>query len=244
MLLTANDLLHEFKPATVYTHSDEITLIFGTQSIKQNGEYTEHIFGGRVDKLLSLVSSFASVAFYKHLNIINAMEVKNDKDIGEYITADLTKSINTCSNTPTFDARLIVFPEGKEYEIVNHMLWRSRGDCTRNFIQLYAEKYIGKKNIHKKNTTDRLALLTERGVDLSGNSEYKVDFAMKHGIFLKTDNDDMIKTVFFVFKNLKYSEEMYEFLTEKFNVAEFNSELDSNVLIYSSYNYKSLFNII
>jgi tRNA(His) 5'-end guanylyltransferase len=42
MLLTAKDLMYEFKCSTVYTHSDEITLIFN------NDAKNECIFGGNI----------------------------------------------------------------------------------------------------------------------------------------------------------------------------------------------------
>jgi tRNA(His) guanylyltransferase len=239
MILVANDLLHEFKPSTIYTHSDEIILIFNKQYIKRKDIYTEHIFGGRVTKLLSLIPSFASVVFYKHMrnikNIDNYFQEQN-----QYILSNLTQCKNTCKNTPTFNANILVFPEGKEYEIVNYILWRSQGICTRNFIQLYAKKYIGKKYISNINTLERLDILKERGIDLSGNSEYKVDFGLKHGIFIKFNNNDTFKTQFYVFKNIKYSEEMYRFLTEKNNVLN----IDNNILIYTSLNYKILFDIV
>jgi tRNA(His) 5'-end guanylyltransferase len=251
MLLVANDLLHEFRPSTVYTHSDEITLIFNAQDISQNGNYNEHIFGGRTDKLLSLIPSFASVCFSHHLAELGPVfgPVIYD-EMNSHHTCYVYKSLikpSTCSQVQIFDARLLVFPDDKFHEIVNHMMWRSKGDCTRNFISLYCEKYIGKKQIQYMQKDQRLNELKTLGFDLSGNGQYKVDFAMKHGVFMKLNNDDIIKTVFFVFKEYEYSDEMYYFLTEKYadfiTSCETDDFFNDDVLVFDSLNYKELFSV-
>ena len=138
MIQTCHDILHEFRPTTIYTHSDEITLIF-KNAISDNGIIHKHLFGGRTFKIISLISSYASVRFNHNMNI-----TKN--------SSEFVGSVNVNQN-PTFDARIIVFPE--EYEILNHMIWRSKGDCTRNFISMFAEKYISKKSIKHLKTNER-----------------------------------------------------------------------------------------
>lgn len=184
MIYTAYDLLKEFNAQTAYTHSDEITLIFKQQCINSRGELNEHMFNGRVVKILTLISSYASVVFNKHIN-------------------KLYPDCNPDKNA-IFDARVIVFTNN--YEISNHMIWRSRFDCVRNFISLYAETYIGKKNIYKLSVKDRLDSLSKIGCYICDTDEnFYVDYSMKHGIFIKKHN-------FYIFRNLKFSDTLYNFL--------------------------------
>lgn len=189
MLKTSTDLLHEFNVATVYTHSDEITLVFPAQKLLKDCKYSEHLFGGRVSKILSVVPSYASACFYKHIS----------------------SSIKESNNIPHFDARLIVFPIKNTYEIVNHMIWRSKVDCTRNFVSMYAQKYIGNKNIENMNTFERIKILkNEYGIDLDND----VDYGMKHGVFMKKNFDktnNINNTMYYIFRNIKFSNDMLTF---------------------------------
>jgi len=59
MVLTMNDLIIEFSAQTGYCHSDEITLIFYKLINKNENDIKNkvHIFNGRSDKLISLISS-------------------------------------------------------------------------------------------------------------------------------------------------------------------------------------------
>lgn len=186
MILTAETLQKQFKCATSYTHSDEITLIFNHPN-----QESEHLFGGRVDKLLSLTASCAGSAF-----LYNLMSFFGDK-------------LNY-KEPHMFDARLVVFPPEKEYEIVNYMIWRSKGDCTRNFIAMYAEKYLSKKTIVGMTKEKRLEALKELGYDLDLET---TNFALKHGVFIKYDRSTK-KHNYWVFKNVKFNPEIYQFLTE------------------------------
>ncbi len=186
MIETAIALQNEFKCATAYTHSDEITLIFNKPNID-----SEHLFGGRVSKLISLTASCASSAF-----LYNLMTFYGDKL--DY------------SEPRMFDARIILFPPEKEYEIVNHMIWRSKGDCTRNFISMYSEKFLGKKQVQGMPNETRLKVLRELGHDLNSST---TNYALKHGAFIKYDKETKSQ-VCWVFKNISFSLDMYKFLTE------------------------------
>jgi tRNA(His) 5'-end guanylyltransferase len=189
MVLTAQNLQKEFKCSTAYTHSDEITLIFDKSKIK-NG--TEHLFGGRVFKLISTTASCASVSFLNNLR-----KLYGDDKLGHDIN-------------PTFDARVIVFPIGKEYEIVNHMIWRSKGDCQRKFIAMYSEKILGKKYVHGMLNETRIKVLKELGLDINSPN---MNFPLKHGVFIKFDRSTMDYT-YWVFKNISFSMDLLKFFTE------------------------------
>lgn len=77
------------------------------------------------------MSGYCSVRFNYHLHkIINSEENQKLYD-PHYI--EKINLMRAC-----FDARLVAFPADKEYEIVNHMIWRSIFDCERNAVSTYA----------------------------------------------------------------------------------------------------------
>jgi tRNA(His) guanylyltransferase len=200
MIKTCHDLLHEFKPTTVYTHSDEITMIFNN-TVSDNGVNYPHIFGGRVFKILSLVSSFASVRFNNNLKL-------------PITPSDFSKKVSIIHN-PTFDARIIVFP--KDHEIVNHMIWRSKYDCYRNFVGMYAQKYMSHKKLNNMSTNDRIQYLKVYDIFLDTDDNY-IDQSLKYGLFMKlhiSQNTTDNLTSFYIFKNINYSENLYDFLLAK-----------------------------
>lgn len=235
MLLTANDLLREFHCSTVYTHSDEITLVFSSLSTEQG----QHIFGGRTFKLLSIIPSFASSVFMCHFaEELLKIGVKFASDVSETNTETATDALThkICNgtklhSTPTFDARIIVFPEHHEYEILNYLIWRSKWDCVRNFVSLYAQAYL-KGSTEGIPTSERIKKLKEIGHDLDSET---TDFAMKHGVFLKCFDR---KTVFHVFKNIGFSTELLDFLIRK---ESHTIPENTNVIKYTSNEYRSLF---
>jgi tRNA(His) 5'-end guanylyltransferase len=236
MLFTANDIMREFKCASAYTHSDEITLIFNNPNPE-----SQYIFDGKVFKLLSLIPSFASVSFMEH--IYQETNYDSKKKSINSINSNICDHLNNSFNSeikPTFDARIIVFPENKDYEIVNHMIWRSKCDCTRNFISLYAETFIGKKAIQNMSNLERIEILKERGYDLNSD---EIDYSLKHGTFLKynSENDEV---EFYVFRNIQYSDDFYKFLTSKQNYYLSQDQMIYfKALSYNHNNYELLFNL-
>ncbi len=237
MILVATDLLHEFKAATVYTHSDEITLIFAPTFT--DGEANEYIFKGKVFKILTAISSFASVSFFNRMTQEFKFTVKPTD------TFDMVR-FTKHERLPTFDARLIVFPKEKEYEITNHMIWRSKADCTRNYVSAFAEKYIGKNELNNLSTKQRIEKLkTEHEIDL--NDQNMIEIEMKHGVFMKRSNN-LLRTSYFVFQNLQFSNELYTFFLNSAKLNDYiffaNSKQmfdEMKTTIYDSTNINNLF---
>jgi tRNA(His) 5'-end guanylyltransferase len=157
MRLTACDLLTEFNPTTAYSHSDEITLIFPavmtTEKYENNtSPISEHEFNGKVFKLLTLTASFASVRFTYHLK--NQLEKSQSSCYEHYFGNNW--------NTLTFDARIMTFPKEKQNgEMLNHMIWRSKQDCYRNFVSMFAEKHFSTKVMDGMSTKQRVDKLKE-----------------------------------------------------------------------------------
>lgn len=183
MCKTTVDLVEEFDVQTGYTHSDEITLIFDSKCSKQEYEsflsgvidkkdLRIHLFDGRIQKILTLLSSFCSVRFNYHLDkLIEPIENKYEAEFVELIK----------SHRQMFDARILKFNESLKYEILNHQIWRSIHDCERNAIQTYAHTYFGPKKIMGKNCYEMIKMLEEKNVFWNTN----IPMFIKHGIYCK-----------------------------------------------------------
>jgi tRNA(His) 5'-end guanylyltransferase len=196
MCLTMRDLVQEFEAQTGYTHSDEITLIFDAKcSELEEFEYLEkkinndeqennkhktkinelsnHMFRGRIQKILSLTSSFCSVRFNYHLsNLIEPIKSNYDDKF-----VDLIKS-----HKQMFDGRIIIFDESRKHEILNHQIWRSIQDCERNAISTYAHTYFGSKKIMNKTCKDMIQMLKDEN-NLSWDAD--IPLFIKHGVYCK-----------------------------------------------------------
>jgi tRNA(His) 5'-end guanylyltransferase len=213
MRLTSCDLLTEFKPTTAYSHSDEITLIFPAVMTTENYEnkvppVSEHEFNGKVFKLLTLIASFTSVRFT--YNLKNQLE-KSQSSCYEYYFGNNW-------NTLTFDARIMTFPKEKQNgEILNHMVWRSKQDCYRNFVSMFAENHFSQKIMDGMSTKHRVdKLKEEKGVDLTIND----NIDMKYGVYVKKmqhkDHDQsQSKIIYFSLPELQYTDDYINLLINK-----------------------------
>lgn len=157
MARTASDLIAKFNCQTIYVHSDEISLIFAAVTTENDPEASkhEHIYGGRVEKIISLIPSYASVRFCHNLaEAINS-------ETNEYVKVSYSKVIELLeSSNIMFDGRLFTVPEN--YEVSNYLLWRSCNDCYRNCISGYAQAYESHKSLNNLTTKNRIKLLIEK----------------------------------------------------------------------------------
>lgn len=186
MSLTMRDLVKKFEAQTGYTHSDEITLVFNSKCTDEDyqlvlsgqiepTQINYHTFDGRVQKLLTLTSSYCSVRFNYHLEktICNEVSTGNFKYDESFV--DLVKA-----HEQMFDARILKFSNDKIHEILNHQIWRSIHDCERNAIQTFAYTNIGSKKILNKNCTQMTQMLSEIGINWNNIPTF-----LKHGIYCK-----------------------------------------------------------
>ena len=178
MGLTTMDLVKKFDAQTGYSHSDEITLIFNQRCTKE--KYEElceigdkniipiHLFDGRVQKNITLISSYCSVRFNYHLaNLMNETDLIYDEKFIEIIN----------SHEQIFDARIIKFSQENIHEILNHQIWRSVHDCCRNAISTYAYTHFGSKKIMNKNSSQMIEMLSS--IDILWDD---VPIFIKHGL--------------------------------------------------------------
>ena len=138
--LTTEALVERTAAIVGFCQSDEITLISGPAS---EGDSKNHLYGGRCQKIASILASFASVRFNQYLS-----ELKN----------------TTERSNGFFDARVFSVQDWETAGEV--LLWRHRFDCRRNALHSIAQAHYPHKAIENqpiKDVIDRL--LKEKGID-------------------------------------------------------------------------------
>lgn len=137
-LMTAMDELTKelisFSGAVLgYTQSDEITLVLA----KKSREY-EPFFNGRVQKLSSVLASFATATFPKYF--------QNEGKVA------------------LFDCRVFSVPTLSE--ATNCLLWREM-DATRNSVQMAARSVYSHKECENKNAPQLQEMLFAKGINFN-----------------------------------------------------------------------------
>ncbi|AAV50531.1 putative tRNA(His) guanylyltransferase [Acanthamoeba castellanii mimivirus] len=213
MVMTTIDTINKFGARTGFTQSDEITLIFDKaipDDFKKHITYN-HLFNGRVSKLLSIVSSYVSVRFNHHFRLLTS----NLTNIYSQETLELING-----GTAIFDARILEFDENNKYEMLNHLIWRSVKDCYRNAVQTYAHHIFGPAKIKYLNREQMIQLIEENTNIVWSN----IPLWQKYGVIIKkqlikTDNvkNSVITSSFKVFSlKLSYNDTMLKFLFDKY----------------------------
>lgn len=142
-----------------YTQSDEISFIIINFDKLEKTPW----FDNRINKLISISSSIASVKFNEILKRkvkeeydarLNSNDCR-DKDLEEY------KIYEKKFGQAYFDARAYVIP--KE-DIINYLYWRE-WDGIRNSVQSVGYTYFSQKELLNKNTNDIIELLKGKGIN-------------------------------------------------------------------------------
>lgn len=127
-----------------YTQSDEISLIFRKANI-----LSETYFAGRIQKICSILASFAT-AHFNHLMSFSPIREK-------------------VTGLPLFDCR--VFNITNDSEAKNYLIWRQR-DATRNSIQMAGQAYFSHNELHKKSCSDIQEMLHTKGMNWNNYPEF------------------------------------------------------------------------
>ncbi len=128
-----------------YTQSDEITLILFSDNPKR-----ELYFGGRIQKLCSVLASMATM---RALNCRHLLpEIARNRDI-------------------MFDCRAFQVPTTQLATLC--VLWRVQ-DAYRNAVNSVSQANFSHKQLMQKNSNDKLEMLREVGVDLAKFSTYNI----------------------------------------------------------------------
>jgi len=179
MILTMNDLMMKFLPVTGYAHSDEITLVFKSACTKEEYDTktnkSTHAFDGKVQKLDSLLAGYCSARFNFHItNLVNQHKTEYPQELVDKVNL----------HEAHFDCRIILFPDDKEHDVVNLLLWRSVMDCHRNAVSTYARHFFGNKKVNGMHSGKMIELMEE---EKSFNWEKDVPLFYKHGVYAKKE---------------------------------------------------------
>mmetsp|Transcript_6421 Transcript_6421/g.8834 ORF Transcript_6421/g.8834 Transcript_6421/m.8834 type:complete len:436 (+) Transcript_6421:233-1540(+) len=172
MVLTSRDLLKYFPAATcAYVQSDEITLVFPSAQSDLNKKVlnpqTSMIHGGRLQKLSSISSGFASVRFNCHITRLltspsptpSTPHAEEHQGDGMETSASSATSSLCQELSPHFDCRVFNVPDATEAS--QNVLWR-QDDCLRNSMILLAQQHLTPKELHKVSSRDAIRLLLSK----------------------------------------------------------------------------------
>lgn len=171
MLLTTKDLVERFSAYTGYVASDEITLVLPKMlNTVSNIESNVHIFGGRVQKIVSIVSAYCTIRFNYHLN--EFINQETDLNRKEFLKSKLFLAY--------FDAR--VFSIETAEEVLNAVIWRQR-DYERNSKGSFAHAYCSHKSLLNKNSQEQIEFCFET----TGNKWEYIKDGYKYGNIVKRE---------------------------------------------------------
>lgn len=157
MIDTTKHLVKETNASIGYTQSDEITLIWFQRSEKQ----TEHIFGGKVSKINSIVASIASAAFNHYI-------------------AQHAPTIYSGKGLAYFDCRAWSVPN--DLEASNAFLWRVQ-DAKKNSISCLYRWTLGHSSMHGLSGKQMIEKLKEdANVDWS-----QLPAKWRYGVFIRRE---------------------------------------------------------
>lgn len=159
----SKDIIKEFNAKYIYTFSDEINILL------------ENIpFNGRIEKIDSIMASYATSSFSKHL-------FKNEELFKKSMESDILAS---------FDSRIIMTHQNIE----NYFKWR-QDEAWRNCINSYAQALLNKTHtskqtaqiLYKLSKKDIHDLLYENGINIAhvptwqrrGIAVYKEKYEMR-----------------------------------------------------------------
>lgn len=179
---TTKDLVEKFGATVGYVQSDEITLIFPPVFSEKDEKITNNqIFGGRTQKMASLIASFASIRFnywletqYK-FNVYSKIEFKGDNDRTEY-----NNMIKSKLGTAFFDARVFGVPTKEDAFLA--VMWRFR-DAVKNSKSMFAQAYCSHKSLLNKTGDEQIAFCLSE----TGNNWHDVEDRFRFGIFYKKE---------------------------------------------------------
>lgn len=150
---TSRALMEEFKAVVAYSQSDEITLILEPDD--------NLIYSGRIQKITSLMASFASMTFNR---LIQEEMINIDLDFveGKYAKypEDKITFLKSKAGKAFFDAR--VFQVDSDTEAFNSLLWRTF-DCKRNSKNVFAQSILSHKQCQNKTSDELVQLCAELG---------------------------------------------------------------------------------
>lgn len=174
---TSADLLQRFNPLTVYYESDEISLIFNACPMQESTEKhpREHMYSGRVQKLVSVMASYTAAKFNKYINEEDWSDIQN-----EHVRTRIA------AHSAYFDGRAFSVPN--EFAAMASVYWRHRYDTLKNATLTYALSYYPQNAILGKSPSElRILMQNEKNWDLFNQAPKNIIY----GTFLKKELYDL-----------------------------------------------------
>lgn len=148
--LTTIALMERTASTVGFCQSDEITLISGPATA---GDSKNHLYGGRTQKIASILAGFASVRFNHYLKELRPPQILDHL---------------SPSQLGFFDARVFSVPDWLTAGEV--LIWRHRFDCRRNALHSIAQAHYPPKSIEGQPIKEVIDhLLEERGINAYTN---------------------------------------------------------------------------
>ncbi len=137
MVETTRRLVEETNACIGYTQSDEITLVFYSDS-----EKSQVFFDGKIAKMHSVIASMCTAYFNE------IAKTQFDCDLPD--------------NPAIFDCRVFQVPTLEE--AANAVLWRER-DATKNSVSMATRSYYSHKEMMNKNSSEMQDMLMDKGIN-------------------------------------------------------------------------------
>lgn len=153
MMSSAKALCEEISTARfAYGQSDEISILL----IDYENLQTQQWFGGKVQKIVSVASSFLTAHFNSSLYEISKA-ISNDyypHPLGQTSDEIWQKKVGKA----TFDARVFSIPKD---DVINYFVWRQK-DAVRNSVQALGQYYFSHKELMNKNCDEIQEMLWQK----------------------------------------------------------------------------------
>jgi tRNA(His) 5'-end guanylyltransferase len=160
MISAATSLLNDLTPIVAYVQSDEITICWNIAPDSK----AEYPFGGRIQKLASVLASIATNGFNEKARRV------------------LPQKPPAC-----FDARIFQVP-GSE-DLVRVLLWREN-DAVKNSVSMLAQSVFSHKELHGVGTGQKIKMLEERGIKWADQpSHFKKGLYLKRNSHMRALTD-------------------------------------------------------
>lgn len=137
-----------------YTQSDEINLLLTDWDNFETQQY----FGGRIQKIVSIVASMATAYFNRIWKKKLYEELRDGDSKGESDNKRSKEYLRKSSRIALFDTRTFNIPV---HEVRNWFLWRQQ-DWVRNSIQMFGRAHFSHKELQNKNQNEIIKMLIDK----------------------------------------------------------------------------------
>lgn len=205
----------------------ETEAMFAKYLIKEVEVINEQIFGGRIQKMASLIASFTTMTYNKLFGalLFEEFKIQNDSEILDKGFVEYYNNMTEKVGNAWFDARL--YGVDCKEEAFNSLMWRVR-DAYKNAQSMFAQSYCSHKSLLNKNGPEQIEFCLEStGKDFSKIKEgYKYGFLVKREEYQKIvdknditfQNREQVSDTVTRTRTISWSEPLTTFSDEKVNM--------------------------